>query len=85
MAFEGQCKEPMAGMGMQVYYGNPTCCAWNADGACVAAGGEDDLVTVFSAAEQRVVAWCEGHTSWVTAVRFDPWCAHFALTDCLHE
>ena len=57
----------------QVYYGNPTCCAWSADGACVAAGGEDDLVTVYSVMEQRVVAWCEGHTSWVTAVCFDPW------------
>ena len=58
---------------MQVYYGNPTCIAWSADGACVSAGGEDDLVTVFSVAEQRVVAWCEGHTSWVTAIRFDAW------------
>ena len=66
--------------GMQVYYGNPTCCAWSADGACLAAGGEDDLVTVFSLAKQRVVAWCEGHTSWVTAVRFDPWCVPSMLT-----
>ena len=57
----------------QMYYGNPTCCAWSADGACVAAGGEDDLVTVYSVLEQRVVAWCEGHTSWVTTVCFDPW------------
>jgi len=47
----------------------------------VAAGGEDDLVTVFSLAEQRVVAWCEGHTSWVTAVRFDPWCASIPRLD----
>lgn len=75
--------------GAQVYYGNPTCCAWSADGACVAAGGEDDLVTVFSVAEQCVVAWCEGHTSWVTAVRFDPWCvippaSHFSTwTSCI--
>lgn len=47
----------------------------------MAAGGEDDLVTVFSLAEQRVVAWCEGHTSWVTAVRFDPWCASIPRSD----
>ena len=58
---------------MQVYYGNPTCCTWSDDGACVAAGGEDDLVAVFSMAEQRVVAWCEGQNSWITAVRFDQW------------
>ena len=84
VAVEGQGKESTACMRMQVYYGNPTCCAWSADGACVAAGGEDDLVTVFSAAEQRVVAWCEGHTSWVTAVRFDPWCVHSILAYGLH-
>jgi hypothetical protein len=30
-------------------------------------------VTVYSVMEQRVVAWCEGHTSWVTTVCFDPW------------
>ena len=47
----------------------------------MAAGGEDDLVTIFSLAEQRVVAWCEGHTSWVTTVRFDPWCVSNSTSD----
>ena len=81
----GWCRGLDSLPGAQVYYGNPTCCAWSADGACVAAGGEDDLVTVFSVAEQRVVAWCEGHTSWVTAVRFDPWCVLSALPLCHKE
>ncbi len=34
-------------------------------------GGEDDLVTVFSPAEKRVVARGQGHKSWVTRVAFD--------------
>lgn len=40
-------------------------------------------MTVYSVMEQRVVAWCEGHTSWVTAVGFDPWYAgHLQLPGC---
>jgi hypothetical protein len=31
-------------------------------------------VAIFSLEELRVVAWGEGHTSWVSAVAFDPWC-----------
>ena len=64
-----------AGCRVQTYYGNPLCCTWSPDGQYVAAGGEDDLVAVFGMEEQRVVAWGEGHGSWVSAVSFDPWCA----------
>lgn len=60
---------------LQTYYGNPLCCCWSKDGLYIAAGGEDDLVAVFSMEEQRVVAWAEGHTSWVSAVTFDAECA----------
>jgi hypothetical protein len=34
-------------------------------------GGQDDLVTIFSPWEQRVVARCQGHSSFVSAVAFD--------------
>lgn len=39
----------------------------------VAAGGEDDLVAVYSVADRCLVAHCEGHNSWVSRVVFDPW------------
>ena len=57
----------------QSYYGGLLCCAFSQDGRYLAAAGEDDLVSMYSVAEREVVAWGEGHSSWVTAVAFDPW------------
>ncbi|KAF9915304.1 hypothetical protein BX616_006465 [Lobosporangium transversale] len=36
-------------------------------------GGQDDLVTIWSFKDQRIVARCQGHQSYVTGVAFDPW------------
>lgn len=36
-------------------------------------GGEDDLITVYSISEQRVIARGQGHHSWVSVVAFDPY------------
>lgn len=36
-------------------------------------GGQDDLVSIWSLNERQIVARCQGHRSWVTAVAFDPW------------
>lgn len=47
--------------------------AWSADGNLVAAGGEDDLITVYSLVSKAVAAVCQGHSSWITGVAFDPW------------
>jgi hypothetical protein len=33
--------------------------------------GEDDLLTIISFHERRIVARCQGHTSYVTSVAFD--------------
>ena len=35
----------------------------------IVTGGEDDLVTVYSFHERRVVVRGQGHRSWVTVVR----------------
>lgn len=35
------------------------------DGKYILTGGEDDLVQVWSMEDQAVVAWGEGHNSWV--------------------
>jgi len=59
----------------QSYYGGLLCCAWSPDGRHLAAGGEDDLVALYSVADRETVAWGEAHGSWVSAIAFDPWCA----------
>lgn len=53
------------------YYGGLTCVCWSPDGKYVVTGGEDDLVTVWSFVERRVVARGMGHKSWVSVVAFD--------------
>lgn len=34
-------------------------------------GGQDDLVSVYAPLERRIVAHCQGHSSWVTGVAWD--------------
>ncbi|KAI5778172.1 WD40-repeat-containing domain protein [Geopyxis carbonaria] len=55
------------------YYGGFTCVCWSPDGRYIVTGGQDDLVSIWSFAERRIVARCEGHHSWVSSVAFDPW------------
>ncbi|KAJ3245987.1 hypothetical protein HDU78_008165 [Chytriomyces hyalinus] len=52
------------------YFGGLLCCAWSPDGKYVATGGEDDLVTVWTFGG-KIIARCQGHSSWVTGVAFD--------------
>ncbi|XP_037963407.2 WD repeat-containing protein 20 [Plutella xylostella] len=60
------------------YFGGFLCVCWSPDGRYVVVGGEDDLVTVWSRAERRVVARGQGHRSWVSVVAFDPYVLSFA-------
>ncbi|KAI9827878.1 MAG: hypothetical protein M1826_006184 [Phylliscum demangeonii] len=55
------------------YYGGLLCVCWSPDGKYLLTGGQDDLVSIWSMAESRIVARCEGHTSWVRRVAFDAW------------
>ncbi|KAL9113529.1 MAG: hypothetical protein Q9227_002266 [Pyrenula ochraceoflavens] len=55
------------------YYGGLICVCWSPDGKYIATGGQDDLVSIWSLADRQLVARCQGHHSWVTAVAFDPW------------
>ena len=57
----------------QSYYDGFTCVCWSPDGRYVVTGGKDDLVTVWSLNDRRIVARCVGHASWVAHVAFDPW------------
>ncbi|KAK9874047.1 hypothetical protein WA026_002404 [Henosepilachna vigintioctopunctata] len=53
------------------YFGGLLCVGWSSDSRLIVVGGEDDLVTVFSMEEKRVIARGHGHRSWVAAVAFD--------------
>ncbi|KAF2123257.1 catabolite repression protein creC [Lophiotrema nucula] len=55
------------------YYGGMICVCWSPDGRYIVTGGQDDLVSIWSLEESMLVARCQGHNSWVTAVAFDPW------------
>ncbi|KAI9392724.1 hypothetical protein POPTR_006G129100v4 [Populus trichocarpa] len=57
--------------GGKSYYGALLCCAWSMDVKYILTGGEDDLVQVWSMEDRKVVAWGEGHSSWVSGVAFD--------------
>ncbi|PZC81790.1 WD repeat-containing protein 20 isoform X1 [Helicoverpa armigera] len=60
------------------YFGGFLCVCWSPDGKYVVVGGEDDLVTVWSFSERRVVARGQGHRSWVSVVAFDPYVVSFS-------
>ncbi|KAL8779621.1 MAG: hypothetical protein Q9194_001364, partial [Teloschistes cf. exilis] len=55
------------------YYGAFLCVCWSPDGKYILTGGQDDLVSIWSLDERRLVARCPGHHSWVSCVAFDPW------------
>lgn len=55
------------------YYGGMLCVCWSPDGKYIVTGGQDDLVSIWSLEDSMLVARCQGHNSWVTAVQFDPW------------
>ncbi|PWY99541.1 WD40 repeat-like protein [Testicularia cyperi] len=55
------------------YFGGLHCVVWSPDAKFVLTGGQDDLVTVWSPREGRIVARCQGHTSFVTGLAWDPW------------
>ncbi|XP_033632407.1 WD repeat-containing protein 20-like [Asterias rubens] len=57
---------------MKSYFGGLSCVCWSPDGKYVVVGGEDDLVTVWSFMDKKVVARGHGHGSWVSVVSFDP-------------
>lgn len=53
---------------MRSYFGGLLCLAWSPDQKLIATGGEDDLLTVYSVQEKRVVCRGSGHKSFVTQV-----------------
>lgn len=56
---------------MKSYFGGLLCLAWSPDLRYIATGGEDDMLSLYSVAENRVVCRGQGHKSWVSEVAFD--------------
>ncbi|KAJ3269425.1 hypothetical protein HDV01_001423 [Terramyces sp. JEL0728] len=54
------------------FFGGFTCATWSPDGRFVVAGSQDDLISIY-AFKGRLLARCQGHSSWPTAVAFDEW------------
>lgn len=61
------------------YFGGFLCVCWSPDGKYIVVGGEDDLVTIWSMQERRVVARGQGHRSWVSVVAFDPYTTSYGV------
>ncbi|XP_071833511.1 WD repeat-containing protein 20-like isoform X2 [Apostichopus japonicus] len=57
---------------MKSYFGGLLCVCWSPDDKYIVVGGEDDLVSIWSFHEKRVVGRGRGHNSWVSVVSFDP-------------
>ncbi|CAL1530499.1 unnamed protein product [Lymnaea stagnalis] len=58
---------------MKSFFGGLLCVNWSPDGKYLVTGGEDDLVSVWSFHEKRVICRGHGHKSWVNMVAFDPY------------
>jgi WD40 repeat protein len=54
------------------YYGGLTCLAFSPDSRYLLSGGQDDMVSIFSIPERRLIGRGVGHHSWVTGLAFDP-------------
>ncbi|VDP83762.1 unnamed protein product [Schistosoma mattheei] len=58
---------------MRSYFGGLLCVDWSPDSLFIVTGGQDDLVTIWSVLDRAVICRCQGHKSWVSMVRFDPY------------
>ncbi|TNN10630.1 WD repeat-containing protein isoform 1 [Schistosoma japonicum] len=58
---------------MRSYFGGLLCVDWSPDSLFIVTGGQDDLVTVWSVLDRAVICRGQGHRSWVSMVRFDPY------------
>lgn len=56
---------------MNSYFGGFLCCSWSPSGRFLAAGGEDDLISVMNIENGRIICRCQGHKSWVASIAWD--------------
>jgi len=56
---------------MNSFFGGFLCCSWSPSGRFLAAGGEDDLISVMNIENGRIICRCQGHKSWVSSIAWD--------------
>lgn len=55
---------------MKSYFGGLLCLSWSPDLSLIVTGGEDDMISVYSLVEKKVICRGQGHKSWVSQVFF---------------
>ncbi|KAI9184093.1 hypothetical protein H9P43_003146 [Blastocladiella emersonii ATCC 22665] len=55
------------------FFGGLLCVTFSIDGKLILTGGQDDLISVWSHRDRRLLARLRGHTSWVSQIAFDAW------------
>ncbi|MFH4977367.1 hypothetical protein AB6A40_004076 [Gnathostoma spinigerum] len=63
---------------MKSYFGGLLCLSWSPDSRYIVTGGEDDLITIYSVLEKRIICRGQGHKSWISQVAFDPYTSYLA-------
>jgi len=53
------------------YYGNILCLDYSDDGKLLAAGAEDDSITVYNTINNTPICRCTGHRSFISSIHFD--------------
>ena len=56
----------------KTYFGGVNCFDIDRDGGILAAGGEDDAISVWSLEDKQLIGRGQEHTNWVSDVTFDP-------------
>ncbi|CAG5109499.1 Oidioi.mRNA.OKI2018_I69.chr2.g4027.t2.cds [Oikopleura dioica] len=57
------------------FFGGFLCCSWSPSGRFLAAGGEDDSITVLNVETRKPICRCQGHRSWVSSIAWDTFVA----------
>jgi len=57
------------------FFGGFLCCSWSPSGRFLAAGGEDDSITVLNVDTRKPICRCQGHRSWVSSIAWDTFVA----------
>lgn len=59
-------------LSLQSHFGGLLCVSWSPDDVLIAAGGEDDAISIWNAMEGQLLHRLESHRSWVSRLVFYP-------------
>ncbi len=53
------------------FFGGLLCSCWTPDGKYIITGGQDDLLSIYSFSNKKLIAYCQGHHSFIRDVKID--------------